>query len=112
MLILIDAHIYYLRRILHNYQDDVCVTILKNIAAAMSSKSRLLVAEIVVPAKTEVGEDMGAYWMDLVMLAIGGKERSEKDYISLFEAAGIELIKVWPDAVGTQTVIEARLKKA
>jgi hypothetical protein len=46
------------------------------------------------------------------MLAIGGKERSEKDYIILFEAAGIELIKVWPDAVGTQTVIEARLKKA
>lgn len=106
-----NAHIYYIRRILHNYQDGVCIAILKNIAAAMGPKSRLLVAEIIVPARTEVGEDMGAYWMDMVMLAIGGKERSEKDYISLFNATGLELVKIWPAAVGTQTVIEARLRR-
>jgi hypothetical protein len=76
----------------------------------MGPKSRLLVAEIIVPARTEVGEDMGAYWMDMVMMAIGGKERSEKDYTSLFDAAGLVLVKIWPAAVGTQTVIEAKLK--
>jgi len=59
---------------------------LKNIAAAMGPKSRLLIAEIIVPAQTDVGEDLEAYWMDMVMLAIGGKERSEKDFVALFDA--------------------------
>jgi hypothetical protein len=105
---LTDAHIYFLRRIMHNYQDGVCISILKNIASAMSSKSRLLIAEIVVPARTDVGEDMVTYWMDMVMLAIGGKERSEKEFAALLEEVGLELVKVWPEAVGTQSVIEAR----
>jgi hypothetical protein len=76
----------------------------------MSPKSRLLIAEIVVPARTEVGEDMVTYWMDMVMLAIGGKERSEKEFKALLEAVGLELVKIWPAAVGTQSVIEARKK--
>lgn len=76
----------------------------------MSPKSRLLVAEIIVPGLTKVAEDKGAYWMDMVMLAIGGKERSEKDYVALFDAVGLELVKIWPAATGTQTVLEARLK--
>jgi len=33
----IDAHIYYFRRIMHNYQDHTCTEIFKNIALAMSS---------------------------------------------------------------------------
>lgn len=78
----------------------------------MGPKSRLLIAEIIVPAQTDVGEDLEAYWMDMVMLAIGGKERSEKDFVALFDAVGLELVKVWPAAVGTQTVLEARLKRA
>lgn len=46
----------------------------------------------------------------MVMMAIGGKERSEKEFAALLEAAGLELVKVWPEAVGTQSVIEARKK--
>lgn len=49
---------------MHNYQDGVCIPILKNIAEAMSIKSRLLIAEIAVPARTEVDEDIAMYWMD------------------------------------------------
>lgn len=48
----------------------------------------------------------------LVMLAIGGKERSEKEFATLLEASGLELVKVWPAPVGTQAVIEARLRRA
>lgn len=74
----------------------------------MSSKSRLLIAEIVVPARTEVAGDMQTYWMDMVMLGIGGKERSEKEYKDLLMQVGLRLVKVWPAAVGTQSVIEVR----
>jgi hypothetical protein len=104
-----DAHIYYLRRIIHNYQDGVCIAILKNVAAAMGPTSRCMIAEIVIPARTEVGEDMGAYWMDMVMLGIGGKERSEKEFEAILEPAGLKLVKVWMAEVGTQAVLEAKL---
>jgi len=104
-----DAHIYYLRRIMHNYQDGVCIAILKNVAAAMGPTSRCMIAEIVVPARTEVGEDMGTYWMDMVMLGIGGKERSEKEFKAILEPAGLKLVKVWMAEVGRQSVLEAKL---
>ncbi|KAH6716821.1 O-methyltransferase [Leptodontidium sp. MPI-SDFR-AT-0119] len=107
-----NAHIYFLRRIIHNYQDNVCHTILKIIAAAMSPKSRLLIGEVIVPARTQIGEDLSTYWMDMVMISIGGKERSEKEFVALLEGAGLVLYKIWPYAVGNQAMIEARLKSA
>ncbi|PVH83370.1 o-methyltransferas-like protein [Cadophora sp. DSE1049] len=105
-----NAHIYFLRRIIHNYQDNVCLTILKNIAAAMGPKSRLLIGEVIVPARTQIGEDLGTYWMDMVMISIGGRERSEKEFVALLDGAGLVLHKIWPYAVGNQAMIEARLK--
>ncbi|RDL38845.1 O-methyltransferase [Venustampulla echinocandica] len=103
-----NAHIYYLRRILHNYQDGVCQTILKNIAEAMGATSRLLIAELVVPATAKVGEDVSAYWMDMVMISIGGKERSGKEFRELLDSAGLEFVKLWPAAVGDHAVVEAK----
>ena len=107
-----DAHIYFLRRIIHNYQDNVCHQILTHIAAAMGPKSRLLIGEVVVPSRTEVGEDMSTYWMDMVMISIGGKERSEKEFRAILASAGLVLYKIWPYAVGNQAIIEARRKDA
>jgi hypothetical protein len=94
---------------MHNYQDDVCIAILKNVAAAMGPTSRCLIAEIVIPPRTDVGEDMGAYWMDMVMLGIGGRERSEKEFEAILEPARLKLVKVWHAEVGTQAVLEAKL---
>jgi hypothetical protein len=78
----------------------------------MGPTSRLLIGEVIVPARTEVGEDLSTYWMDMVMISIGGKERSEKEFVALLENAGLVLFKIWPYAVGNQAMIEARLKDA
>jgi hypothetical protein len=104
-----DAHIYYLRRIMHNWQDAECQKILQNIADAMAPDSRLLIAEMVVPKQPE-GIDKTVYWMDLCMLIIGGKERSEKEFSALLSSAGLKLVKIWRSKAGSQTVIECRLK--
>jgi hypothetical protein len=96
---------------MHNYQDNVCQAILGNIAKAMGPTSRLLIAEIIVPVRTTVGEDMSTYWMDMVMLGIGGKERREKEFSDLLQSVGLELVKIWPAEVGNQVVVEARLKR-
>jgi hypothetical protein len=96
---------------MHNYQDAVCKAILSQAVAAMGPTSRLLIADLVIPAQTEVGEDMSPYWMDMVMIAIGGKERSGKEFKELLDSVGLELVKIWPEAVGHQAVIEGRLKR-
>jgi len=64
---------------------------------------------MVVPDIPE-GVDKTVYWMDLCMLIIGGKERSEKEFSDLLDSAGLKLIKIWRSKVGSQTVIECRLK--
>jgi hypothetical protein len=48
--------------------------------------------------------------MDLAMLMIGGKERSEKELSGLLDWVGLKLVKIWKGKVGSQTVIECRLK--
>lgn len=37
-----------------------------------------------------------AKWLDLMMLLIGGRERTESEYRRLFEAAGLRLNSVIP----------------
>jgi len=96
--------------ILHNCPDDVCVEILQNTASAMGPTSRLLTGEVVIPSQVQVGGEMTAYWKDVVMLAIGGKERSEKEFSEILDRAGLRLVKVWPFATGEQAVVEASLK--
>jgi hypothetical protein len=56
------------------------------------------------------GVDKTVYWMDLCMLIIGGKERSENEFSALLDSAGLKLVKIWRGKVGSQTVIECRLK--
>ncbi len=108
----IDAYVYYFRRVMHDYQDTTCVEILKNTALAMGPKSRLLIGELLVPARAPLGSDLAPYWMDIAMLAIGGKERSEKEFVKILKAAGLRLVKIWSAQFGMQAVIEAVLENS
>lgn len=96
---------------MHNYHDLTCIEILKNQVAAMGPKSKLLIAEMVIPHKVGIVEDLTPYWMDFGMINIGGRERSEKDFASILDAAGLKLIKIWGPLPGNQCVVEAVLKK-
>ena len=75
----------------------------------MGAHSRLLIGELVVPNNAPLGSDLTPYWMDIAMLAIGGKERSEKEFGRLLGEAGLKLVKVWPAQQGMQAIIEAVL---
>ncbi|KAL8807192.1 MAG: hypothetical protein Q9182_000874 [Xanthomendoza sp. 2 TL-2023] len=105
------AHVYHLSQIIHNYPDHVCWDILSRVAEAMNSSSRLLIVEAVLPAQTEVGGDMGGYLIDFVGLAMGGKERTEKEFATLLDVVGLEIVKVWPGKARYQAVVEARLRE-
>ncbi|KAH8892734.1 O-methyltransferase [Thozetella sp. PMI_491] len=105
------ALIYYLCQILHNYPDHLCADILSRAAEAMSPQSRLLIVDAVLPDRTEAGADMAGYLIDIVGLAMGGKERTKSELSIMLSNAGLELVKVWQDKTSYQAVVEARLQR-
>lgn len=106
----LDAHIYLLRRILHDFYEPVCVKILKNVAEAMGPDSRLIIAEMIMPEQTQVGEDITVYWLDFSMMLLNGKEKTKEEFSEILDAAGLEIVKIWPFSFGQQSMLECRLK--
>ncbi|PVH84224.1 o-methyltransferas-like protein [Cadophora sp. DSE1049] len=85
------AKFYYLRAILHDYPDEKCVEILKNIVPAMRKDSRILIDEIVLP---KVGVSTEAMEMDLMMMAcFGALERTQGQWENLVERAGMRIVE-------------------
>lgn len=99
-----------MRRLLHDFYDPVCVTILRNTALAMGPTSRLLVCDMLVPDRVEVGGSMDLYWLDFCLLTISGKERKMDEFRAIFEEAGLEVVAVHPSRIGRTVVVEGRLK--
>lgn len=106
------AKAYLLRRIIHDWSDEVSIVILKNIADAMSSESVVLVSDAVIPEVVKE-KDMPLLANDWLVISLGGKERTQKEFEGLFAKAGLELVKVWRHAEdsGAGAVVEGRLKR-
>ncbi|GAA2149965.1 methyltransferase [Actinomadura napierensis] len=97
--------VYLLSRVLHNWNDADAGRILRNVRAAMRPGSRLLVFERLLP--DAASEHIGALF-DLVMLVVlGGRERTLHEYASLLEGAGLEVVRS-ADGPRDMGVIEAR----
>ncbi|MHC4960430.1 MAG: methyltransferase [Planctomycetota bacterium] len=86
-----NADCVMMRHVLHDWGDEESVTILRNSRAALSEGGRLLIAEKVIVPGNEPGF---AKLLDLNMLAIGGKERTEAQYRDLLAAAGLKLLAI------------------
>ena len=98
------ADAYFMKHIIHDWDDERCVKILRNCHAAMPSHGKLLVAErIVPPGNTPSYSKLS----DLVMLVMtpGGRERTEAQYRKLFEAGGFKLTRLVPTE-SEHTVLE------
>ncbi len=89
------ADVYLLKWILHDFDDESCVALLKSCAKALGETARLLVIERPVPE----GEAAAAQWVqpDLNMLCLsGGSERTLVEYRTLLERAGLVLETITP----------------
>lgn len=104
------ADAYVLKSLLHDFDDERVSAILDNCARAAVVGTRLLVIETVVP--DEIGTSVEDRWRaaaDLNMLvATGGRERTESEYRSLLQASGFEVASIVPTASGLD-VIDARV---
>jgi hypothetical protein len=87
------ADLYLLKSVLHDWDDDRCVTILRNCRAAMNDTARLAIVEFVLPERlTADPAAVPAALLDLIMMAYaGGRERTEAEFVALLHAAGLRL---------------------
>ena len=83
------ALVYVLGTVLHDWDDQQATAILRTIARHRGA--RVLIIDAVIPPGNE---PHGAKWLDLLMLAITGRERTEPEWHALVEAAGLELVSV------------------
>ena len=97
-----DPDAYLLRHILHNWDDERAVTILRNVRRATGEAGRLLVVERVIEPGN--GQQFGKL-MDLTMLVVhGGAERTEEQFRGLLEAGGFRLRRIVPTAVEVSVI--------
>jgi predicted O-methyltransferase YrrM len=92
------ADAYLLKHVIHDWDDEKAAAILRNCRRAMSPQARLLIAEGIYPPRIEQSEICrGAAANDLNMLvATGGRQRSEAEFRALYSAAGFRLTKIVP----------------
>ena len=95
---------YLLSHIIHDWNEDQCLTILGHCRKVIKPDGRLLIVETVLP--TGDTPHPGKV-LDIVMLVIpGGQERTEAEYASLLGKAGFRLSRVVPTASAV-SVVEA-----
>lgn len=93
------ADVYMLKHVLHGYRDPDAIALLKNCRAVLPRNGSLLVMEFVLPPLVSHADPQleGRLMSDLNMLAVtGGRERSEREWRKLLEAAGFNLTRVYP----------------
>jgi len=77
--------VYLLSRVLHDWDDEQCVRLLRNCARAMKTGAELLIIERVVSTDTYLPL---AYDLHMMVMT-GGRERTEGEYRALLESAGL-----------------------
>jgi O-methyltransferase domain/Dimerisation domain len=102
------ADAYVMKSVLHDWDDDRAVAILRTIRDAMGARSRLLVIESIVPDRPGSSpHDAMIAATDLNMLiATGGKERTAAELHALLDAAGLRVTRTASTSVAL-SIIEA-----
>jgi len=95
---------YILSHIIHDWDEEECLTILNHVHRAMNPGGRLLIVEMVLPAGDTPHPGK---MLDMVMLVLpGGQERTEAEYKSLLEKADFRLTRIVPTA-SSVSIVEA-----
>jgi hypothetical protein len=89
------ADAYLLKWIIHDWDDDRSVAILKHCRAALEGRGKVLLVERLMPARA--AQSPSTIHGDLTMLVIeGGRERTEAEFRALFTASGLALARIVP----------------
>lgn len=99
-----DGDAYVLAHIIHDWNDEDSVKILRNCREAMNARSRLYIVEKVIPpanvAHLSKLDDVN------MMVLTGGRERTEQEYRSLLEKTNLRFLRTIATA-SPASVVEA-----
>ncbi|MEC3975009.1 methyltransferase [Amycolatopsis sp. H20-H5] len=95
---------YVLKRVLHDWNDEDSLKILRSCRAALPEHGRVLVVDAVIPPGNE---PHASKLYDVAMMTIfDGKERTEEEFTRLLSAADLKVARIIPTP-GTLSVVEA-----
>jgi hypothetical protein len=98
------ADAYILSHVIHDWPEEKCELILRNVRRAIPSGRRLLVVEPLVTSGSESDE---AKFLDVIALAItGGRHRTLEDFRALLGRTGFRLTRVIATAAEV-TILES-----
>ena len=103
-----DADVYLLKSVIHDWNDERSIAVLRTCRAALRGDARVVLVEVVVPARPGTSPlDQMIAGTDLNMLVMtGGRERTKAQYKSICEAAGLRITRIIPTATAF-SLIEA-----
>lgn len=88
------ADAYLLTNVIHDWDDEKAIAILRNLRKAAPQSSKLLVIGMLMPSQPIPHP---ALQLDILMLLVaGGRERSEAEHRALLNAAGFQLERIIP----------------
>jgi len=99
------ADAYLMMMVLHDWSDERCVAILKNLRRTAPASAKLLVIEYNFPEGA--GEIMPRLGDIHMMVLTGGRERTGRQYDALFAQAGFKLARAPIPTAGLMAIFEA-----
>ncbi|MFH8371684.1 methyltransferase [Streptomyces sp. NPDC018031] len=97
------SDLYLIKSVLHDWSDDQAVTILGHCREVLPPGGRVLIVEPVLPevvgtvGAAHAADDGITYLSDLNMLVnLGGRERTRKDFEEVCHRAGLSVVSVTP----------------
>lgn len=100
--------IYTLRQVIHDWDDERSVAILRNCAQAMRPDGKVLVIEAIIPPGNAPSP---VKFLDLQMLMMnGGRQRTAEEYRQLYADAGLSMTQVIDTATDIVIIEGVRAK--
>lgn len=98
------ADLLILKSILHDWNDEKAVEILRACAAALEPGGKILAMEMVI---TDSGSPIGFFYDLHMQVMLGGRERTQEEFARLFAGAGLKITRTIPTG-GPQSILEAK----
>ncbi len=90
------ADAYILKLIIHDWDDEHCLRLLRNCYESMQGDGRLICVDSVLPPMGDTGATPTKLLNILMMLTFGGKERTRHQWDELYRATGFRISNIIP----------------
>jgi len=101
----VGADTYLAKSIIHAFDDEKCIALLKNIHHAMVDSGKLLIIEVAI-AEDNIPSFGKIFDLQMLVGAPGGKERTRREFENILSLSGFRLKRVIP-TVSHFSIIEA-----